>query len=243
MTNGNNEILVKESSFHRGVAVPMTLEDLEKEMEREKDLISKAKKKITMESSTPKDGISTWILLSGSNTPTTKPEMKPAFRIDPEEKKPVKAAVSTTTTKKRPVTTTPKSTKPTQKYTNNKLITRVKVTSSNETIEEVTTKAPVTTKKAQLTTKAKKYTTARPKTTTTTTTPAPTTAAPVAVVDDDTEESSIAQPVETSTFLIMEDKYLDQDKEEEDRCDYGQQHQNQEEVRQEDINEAFIKES
>lgn len=212
MTNGNNEILVKESSFHRGVAVPMTLKELEEEMEREKDLINKAKKKITMESSTPKDGISTWILLSGSNTPTTKPEMKPAFRIDSEEKKPIKNVVTTTTTKKRPVSTTPKTTKTTQKYTNNKLVTRVKVTSSNETVEEFTTKAPITTKKAQLTTKAKKYTTARPKTTTTTTTTttaAPTTAAGVAVIDDDTEESSVVQPLETSTFLIMEAKEAD----------------------------------
>lgn len=55
--NNNNEISVKESSFHHGVAVPMTLEEYEKEIEREKEMINKAKKKIAMESSTPKDGI------------------------------------------------------------------------------------------------------------------------------------------------------------------------------------------
>lgn len=35
----------------------MTLEEYEKEIEREKEMINKAKKKIAMESSTPKDGI------------------------------------------------------------------------------------------------------------------------------------------------------------------------------------------
>lgn len=216
--NNKNEITLKESSFHQGVAVPMTLEEYEKEIAREKDLLSKAKKKIAMESSTPKDGISTWILLSGSNNPTTRattrPEMKPAYRIDSAEKKdkPVKAAAlanSTSTTKKRvPVTTTTKMPKPTQKY-NNKIITRVKVTSSevkNETEVEDTTKAAATTKKVQLTTKAKKYTTMRPKpTTTVATTPSTTT---VEVVEDEVEQKTAA-PVETSTFLIMEAKEAD----------------------------------
>lgn len=218
MTTGNNknEITIKDSSFHQGVAVPMTLEEYEKEIAREKDLLNKAKKKIAMESSTAKDGISTWILLSGSNNPTTRattrPELKPAYRIDSAEKKekPVKANNGTSTTKKRvPVTTTTKMPKPTQKY-NNKIITRVKVTSGevkNETEVEVTTKAAAaTTKKVQLTTKAKKYTTVRPKTTTTVaTTPSTTT---VEDVDEEVEEKTPA-PVETATFLIMEAKDAD----------------------------------
>lgn len=214
LTTGNsNEISVKESSFHHGVAVPMTMEDLEKEIAREKDILNKAKKKIAMESSTPKDGISTWILLSGSNNPTKRPEMKPAFRIDSAEKKPAQNV--TMTTKKRPVTTTTKLPKTTPKFNNNKLLTRVKVSSGelkNETDVEVTTKAPATTKKPQLTTKAKKYTTLRPKTTTTTTTQAPATSTEAVEIydDDETEEQrSPSPPVETSTFLIMEAKDAD----------------------------------
>lgn len=211
LTTGNsNEISVKESSFHHGVAVPMTMEELEKEIAREKDILNSAKKK--MESSTPKDGISTWILLSGSNNPTKRPEMKPAFRIDNSEKKPAQNV--TMTTKKRPATTTTKASKSTPKFNNSKLMTRVKVSSGemkNETEVEVTTKSPATTKKPQLTTKAKKYTTVRPKTTTTTTTQAPTTSTEaVEVYDDDTEDQrSPSPPVETSTFLIMEAKDAD----------------------------------
>jgi hypothetical protein len=197
LTSGNivnSEISLRES-YHHGVAVPMSVEEYEKELAREKDLINKAKKKIAMESSTPKDGISTWILLSGSNNPTTsRPEVnnKPSsYRID-NEKKPVKNNVSpSSTTKKRiPTTAVPKTTKPTQKYNNNKLLTRVKVTSTveakNETevqVSTTTTKAPPI-KKIQTTTKAKKFTTTKPKvattttakvTTTTTTTPKSTT--------------------------------------------------------------------
>lgn len=212
MTGGNNEISLKESAFHQGVAVPMTLEEYEKEIAREKDLVSKAKKKIAMESSTPKDGISTWILLSGSNNPTTRPEMKPAFRIDPAEKKPAKP-VTTTTKKRNPTTTTVKTTKAPPKFANNKLITRVKITSSevkNETEAEVTTKAAATTKKPQLTTKAKKYTTARPKTTTTASTTTTTTTTESADIIDDEDPSNVPV-VESSTFLIMEPKDADFD--------------------------------
>ena len=214
LTTGNNEITIKESSFHQGIAVPMTMEEYEKEMAREKDLIAKAKKKIAVESSTPRDGISTWILLSGSNNPTTRPEIKPAFRIDSAEKKPVKNMNNTLTTKKRnPVTTTTKLPKATPKYNNNKVITRVKVStlneSKNETNVEVTTKAQITTKKPQLTTKAKKYLTTRAKTTTVSTTPSTTTTEAVEIVDDETEEEQTAAPTETSTFLIMEAKDAD----------------------------------
>lgn len=214
LTTGNNEISIKESSYHQGVAVPMSMEEYEKEMAREKDLIAKAKKKIAVESSTPRDGISTWILLSGSNNPTTRPEIKPAFRIDSAEKKTTKNANNTLTTKKRsPVTTTTKVPKVTPKNNNNKLITRVKVSTlnevKNETDVEATTKAQVTTKKPQITTKAKKYTTVRPKTTTVATTPSTTTTEAIEIVDDETEEEQTVAPLETSTFIIMEAKEAD----------------------------------
>lgn len=212
--NNNNEITIKESSFHQGVAVPMTLEDYEKEIAREKELLNKAKKKMAVESSTPKDGISTWILLSGSNNPTTRPEMMPAFRLESSEKKP--ARNSTMTTKKRPISTTtrnPKTTaKPASKYSGTKVITRVKVTSNGsvvtETDEDITTKAPATTKKPQLTTKAKKYTTVRPKTTTVATT---TTTEAVEIIDDANDEPTVQPIAESSTFLIMEPKDADFD--------------------------------
>ncbi|XP_070490290.1 uncharacterized protein [Chironomus tepperi] len=136
-----------------------------------------------MESSTPKEGISTWILLSGSNNPTTtsRPEVnKPAYRVDNENKKPVvKSNISSTnatqTTKKRTtVTQSPKVTKTTAKYNNNKLATRVKATPNNE--PKIVTEEPQpsttisTTKKVPTTTKSKKFTTQRPKTTQTKTT-------------------------------------------------------------------------
>lgn len=158
---------------------------------------------------------STWILLSGSNNPTTRPEMKqPSFKIDSAEKKPQPKNNTMTTKKKIPTTvSTTKLPKLTPKY-NNKLLTKVKVAVMNETDIEVTTKAAPTTKKPQLTTKAKKYTTARPKTTTTTAEPTTvasktTSAASVEIIDDDTEEQQTAAPLETSTFLIMEAKDAD----------------------------------
>lgn len=217
--NGNNnEITVKESSFHHGVAVPMSLEDLEKEIAREKDIINKAKKKMAMESSTLKDGISTWILLSGSNNPTTRPEIKPAtYRIENVDKKPAKVNISSnapTTKKRNPVTTTMKITKPTQKYNSNKLLTRIKVSPSNElkNTTEIESATTATTKKPQLTTKAKKYTTQRAKTTTISTTPSTTTITSTETIEDEPEEkSSVSPPVDSAAFLILEPKDADFD--------------------------------
>lgn len=140
--------------------------------------------------------------------------MKPAFRIDSDEKKQQPKNNTMTTKKKMPtIVSTTKLPKPTPKY-NNKLLTKVKVVVMNETDVEVTTKAAPTTKKPQLTTKAKKYTTLRPKTTTTTVEPSTvasktTTAQSVEIIDDDTEEQQTAAPLETSTFLIMEPKDAD----------------------------------
>jgi len=212
----------------------LSLEDYEKELAREKDLLTKAKKKISVESSTPKEGISTWILLSGSNNPSTtsRPEVnKPAYRVDNDNKKPaVKSNVSnantTQTTKKRTTATqSPKTTKTTAKYTNNKLVTRVKATTQNNVTEEPTTIS--TTKKVPVTTKPKKFTTQRPKTTQakTTTTTVPTTTVELttaaskkkesqkkeeAVIIDDSmvidDEKDEPEFIETSTYLIMEAK-------------------------------------
>lgn len=211
--NGNNEIVVKEG-FHHGVAVPLTLEEYEKEIAREKDLISKAKKKIAIESSTLKDGISTWILLSGSNNPTARPDIRPAFRIDSEEKKPVKNNIALTTKKRIAVTPPMKTTKPTnkpiQKFNNNKLLTRVKVAALNDAKNE-TVALPSTTVKPTTarTTRAKRITTQRittPKTTTITTTES-------SLVEDDSEEDLKTDAVSSTTvstaFLVLEAKDAD----------------------------------
>lgn len=218
--------------------MPLSLEEYEKELAREKDMINKAKKKIAMESSTPKEGISTWILLSGSHDPptTSRPELvKPTYRIE-AEKKPVKnnsTAPSNVTKKRIPATAGPKiNPKPTQKVhsNNNKLITRVKVSSNEASKEESeilpsSTEASTTTKKAHQTTK-KKFTTTRAKPTTTSrapTTPKPkptitttiitmsTTPETIQddsiVIDDEKDEiQPISSTTESSTFLIMEAK-------------------------------------
>ena len=207
-----NSILVKES-FHHGVAVPMTLEDYEKEMSQVK--------KHKVASSTPKEGISTWILL---NNPTTKTEIKiPAYRTD-EEKKTTK--VSQYTTKKRiAVTTTPKVTKaaskPTQKPSAkpsgkpapkpspkpnpNKLMTKVKVSvlndAKNASITSTTAKSPVsiTTRKVYKRT-----------TTPTTTTQKSTTVLDEEEPEDDNEQEETSSKMSRTTvatpFLILEAK-------------------------------------
>jgi hypothetical protein len=216
--NVNSELTLKES-FHHGVAVPLSLDDYEKELAREKDLLNKAKKKISMESSTPKEGISTWILLSGSSdlktsTTTSRPEVaKPAYRNDNAEKKNVvknnitnNSTAAATTKKRVPVTQSPKTTKPTQKVS--KLITRVKVSAMSEqknATEIETSTLAHTTKKALLTTKAKKYTTTKKTPATTTTT----TVAPKKIIDDSMvidDEKDEPEVIETSTYLIMEAK-------------------------------------
>lgn len=79
-------IAVKEKSTgksskdvsHPGVAIPMTAEDIERE-------IAEVDNRVVKETSTPKEGISTWILLSGTN-PTGKPNNSrgPAYRIESE---------------------------------------------------------------------------------------------------------------------------------------------------------------
>lgn len=207
----------------------MTLEEYEKELAREKDLINKAKKKIAMESSTPKEGISTWILLSDSNdlTTTARPEtVKPTYRIESAEKKPVKANSTATTKKRIPVTSSPKvTTKPTKKFDTNKLLTRVKISSPNDATEKneekkepSSTVATTTTKKYQTT--KKKVTTTRPKPTTSRTTTTSTTTTTVApekiedeqiVIDDEKDEIQRAPSTTTESpaFLIMEAKESD----------------------------------
>lgn len=57
--------LLVDEQRHLGIAVPVTMEEIEKEMASQSNI---------RETSTSKDGISTWILLSGTN-PTTPPEM------------------------------------------------------------------------------------------------------------------------------------------------------------------------
>lgn len=85
------------SSSHKGVAMPMTLEEIEREMAAV-DIKLK-------ESSTSKEGISTWILLSGSQ-PTAQPSdfKGPTYRIESDQKIDKIARIQDQQKQKKPVT-------------------------------------------------------------------------------------------------------------------------------------------
>lgn len=102
--------LLVDEKRHLGVAVPVTMEEIEKEMAAQSNV---------RETSTSKDGISTWILLSGTN-PTAAPEMSRSgsenqkvdkiAKIRDNSKAPTKAvskAAQNNKNKTKPKTTTP----------------------------------------------------------------------------------------------------------------------------------------
>ncbi|KAJ6633591.1 hypothetical protein Bhyg_15940, partial [Pseudolycoriella hygida] len=101
--------LIVNEKRHLGVAVPVTMEEIEKEM---------ASQSSVRETSTSKDGISTWILLSATN-PTSPPEMSRSgteSKVDKtaktrdNSKAPNKAILKNTQNNKnkmKPKTTTP----------------------------------------------------------------------------------------------------------------------------------------
>ncbi|XP_037049605.1 uncharacterized protein LOC119083898 [Bradysia coprophila] len=103
--------LLVDEKRHLGVAVPVTMEEIEKELASQSSL---------RETSTSKDGISTWILLSGTS-PTAAPEMSRSgaenqkvdkiAKIRDNSKAPNKAAVKSSQAnnkiKPKPKTTTP----------------------------------------------------------------------------------------------------------------------------------------
>lgn len=101
--------LLVDEKRHLGVAIPVTMEEIEKEMASELSV---------RETSTTKDGISTWILLSGTS-PTAQPEMSRSGtegkkvekipKIRDNSKAPVKTVQKTVQNNKnktKPLTTT-----------------------------------------------------------------------------------------------------------------------------------------
>ncbi|XP_055700257.1 uncharacterized protein LOC129799962 isoform X2 [Phlebotomus papatasi] len=179
----NGEIFVgeEEESGHRGVAVPLTMKDLEREM-AEMDIRLK-------ESSTPKEGISTWILLSESSS-TANPDLKgPTYEIGIEGK---------ATTDE--IATVPKKTDVVSKEVN---VETPKVISGKAPVKNNSQKKKQPSKDqegSEKVTKAKKRTT---------------TSAPI---EDTTAASPKDEPttrqtpaVETTTFLILEPKDADFD--------------------------------
>lgn len=212
LTNPSNELSVKGV----GVAVPMTLEDYEKELE----LVNKSKKKtnkIPDESSTLKDGISTWILLSGSNISTAKPEVMVSYRVDEEDKRKNNSLHESTTTKKKITTTTvlPKTTKHSvNKYNKNNLLTKVKVSEAKNATTPETTIKPNITKPTTRTTRKRTITTRQPfkkisvpvsssTSSTTKVTTEPTT------TESEENNTTISSLPETTTYLILEAKEAD----------------------------------
>lgn len=219
-----NSILIKES-FHHGVAVPMTLEDYEKEVNQVK------KQKVA--SSTPKEGISTWILL---NNPTTKTEIKiPAYRAE-DEKKTTK--VSLYTTKKRnAVTSTPKltkapvkstqkpspkpsgkpssakptsakpsSAKPSQKPNPNKLLTKIKVSVLNDAKNVSITSTTVKPLVSITTKKVYKRTTSPPTTTQKSSTVLKEEEEEEEESEDEDESLKLSRTTVATPFLVLEAK-------------------------------------
>ncbi len=103
--------LLVDEKRHLGVAVPVTMEEIEREMSSQSSV---------RETSTSKDGISTWILLSGTN-PTASPEMSRSgaenqkvdktAKVRDNSKAPIKTAVkaaqNNNKNKPKPKPTTP----------------------------------------------------------------------------------------------------------------------------------------
>lgn len=200
-SNQQEEIIIYETSGHDGVALPLTMEDIEREM---------AQVEFQLQESTPKEGISTWILLSGTET-TPQPNAKgPAYAVEsePEKKlesdKKIDKIMKVKDDKESPVLL-PKRRPSTQAPP----LVRVKPKKSPAT---TTTSTTTTTTEAPATSSVKpkvkpelRVNVKRPRrpTTTTTTTVAPET---TTVEEEITEEPADDHHRESSTFLIIEPK-------------------------------------
>ncbi|XP_058117856.1 rho GTPase-activating protein gacJ-like [Anopheles ziemanni] len=208
-------------SGHAGVAEPMTDEEYQNELHR-------ATERVLPRTTTPREGLSTWVLLSGSDSSELQGDSTSTTRKAPIAKSTTTTTTSTTTakpiatkryqptTRRIMPTTTPRVARTTTPSTStgseekkdkfNKPTPKLKVatTTLKPVIVKKVKKPPVTTTTTTTTT-----TTPKPTTTTTTTTTTEmviTEQSPSTVANDlaaaVTEDSS----VESSTFLIMEPK-------------------------------------
>lgn len=199
-SNQQEEIIIYETSGN-GVALPLTMEDIEREM---------AQVEFQLQESTPKEGISTWILLSGTET-TPQPNAKgPTYAVESESEKKMESdkkmdkimkvkddkEIPVLLPKRRPSTQAPP-------------LVRVKpkkaTTTTTTTTTSTTTEAPAKSSLKPKVNAELRVNVKRPRrpTTTTTTTEAPET------VDEEiksTEEPADDHHRESSTFLIIEPK-------------------------------------
>ncbi|XP_062563989.1 mucin-2-like [Armigeres subalbatus] len=208
-----NDQIVTFDNFasHSGVAEPMSEEEFH-EFSKANDRI---RIRVQPTTTTPKEGLSTWVLLSESNSPTSTESKKEIFTttrphttattrrtVTTSARKPLTTARRRTTTINTRTTTVSEE----KKDKNNKFMTRIKVTDGPK--PKLEDKLDTITKKTK-----KPFTPTSAKTTTTTTTLAPTTTttelsvteSPLGPTASD-EQNSDDNTVETSTFLILEPK-------------------------------------
>lgn len=203
--SNQEEIIIYETSGHDGVAMPLTMEDIEREM---------AQVEFQLQESTPKEGISTWILLSGTETtpqPTSNSNKGPIYYVQAEEKidseKKVDKIMKVKDDKEKPAILPKRrpSTTPTPLVKARPKKTTTTTTTTTETPTTTTaTEAPVVEKVKPAIKKVKPESRVnvkrprRPSTTTTTTT--------TEFPETTPEEEITAEPVEESTFQILEAK-------------------------------------
>ncbi|XP_058452723.1 mucin-2-like [Malaya genurostris] len=196
---------------NNGVAEPLSDEDYPKELGKPVEQGS-----IKLQTTTPKEGLSTWVLLSGSNSVTSTESKK---EIVNTTKKPYTSTTRrpATTSGRKPVTTprrrTTTNTRSTpiiseeKKEKINKFINRIKA-SSLEGIKPKVDNSTLITKKPKKPI-ATTSTTTTPATTTTTTTTSTTTELTLtesSLGSTSSDERPDDNALETSTFLILEPK-------------------------------------
>lgn len=214
-----NDQIVTYDNFasHAGVAEPMSDEEYHKELSKANDRV---RIRLQPTTTTPKEGLSTWVLLSESNSPTStesKKEIVTTTRPTTTTTTPTRRMVTTTarkpsTTARRRTTTSTRATTVSEekKEKVNKFMTRIKVTDGPKPkLEDSSvkpeiiikkTKKPFTPTSAKTTTKT--TTTAAPTTTTTELTVTESPLGPTTAYDQNSDDNA----VETSTFLILEPK-------------------------------------
>ncbi|XP_062716062.1 mucin-5AC-like [Aedes albopictus] len=210
-----NDQIVTYDNFasHAGVAEPLSEEEYHKELSKANDRV---RIRLQPTTTTPKEGLSTWVLLSESNSPTSTESKKEIVTTTRPPTTTTRRPATTiarkpsTTARRRPTTSTRATTVSEEKKEKvNKFMTRIKVTDGPKPkLEDSSPKPEIIVKKTK-----KPFTPTSAKTTTTTTT----TAAPTTTTTELTVTESAFGPttsydnaddnaVETSTFLILEPK-------------------------------------
>ncbi|XP_053696727.1 mucin-2-like [Sabethes cyaneus] len=211
VSEGKANVKYEKFGSHVGVAEPVSVEEYHKELSKPTE-----RAHVRQQTTTPREGLSTWVLLSGSNSVTSTESKK---EIVNTTKKPF---ATTTTTTRRPATTSGRKpvTTPRRRTTANtrttpilsdekkekinKFMTRIKLSSLQDAAKPKVEDPNQITKKPKkpTTTAGTTTTTAAPTTTTSTTSELSITETASTAPDENPEENDI----ETSTFLILEPK-------------------------------------